>query len=75
MQIIQTFSVSCKYKCMNLFISQERTKKLGSKIKELIIAPIYANLPSDMQAKIFDPTPPGARKVNYMMFLKKVLFV
>ncbi|WAR30568.1 DHX16-like protein [Mya arenaria] len=41
----------------------ERTKKLGSKIKELIIAPIYANLPSDLQAKIFDPTPPGARKV------------
>ena len=42
---------------------QERTRKLGSKIKELIIAPIYANLPSDLQAKIFDPTPPGARKV------------
>ncbi|XP_033123605.1 pre-mRNA-splicing factor ATP-dependent RNA helicase DHX16-like [Anneissia japonica] len=42
---------------------QERTKKLGSKIKELIILPIYANLPSDLQAKIFEPTPPGARKV------------
>lgn len=42
---------------------QERTKKLGSKIKELIILPIYANLPSDMQSKIFEPTPPGARKV------------
>ncbi|CAC5424154.1 DHX16 [Mytilus coruscus] len=42
---------------------QERTRKLGSKIKELIILPIYANLPSDMQAKIFEPTPPGARKV------------
>lgn len=41
----------------------ERTKKLGSKMKELIILPIYANLPSDMQAKIFDPTPPGSRKV------------
>ncbi|XP_052241879.1 pre-mRNA-splicing factor ATP-dependent RNA helicase DHX16-like isoform X2 [Dreissena polymorpha] len=41
----------------------ERTRKLGSKIKELIIAPIYANLPSDLQSKIFDPTPPGARKV------------
>ncbi|KAF9219264.1 hypothetical protein BS17DRAFT_718159, partial [Gyrodon lividus] len=23
----------------------------------LIICPIYANLPSDMQAKIFEPTP------------------
>lgn len=30
---------------------------------ELIICPIYANLPSDMQAKIFEPTPDGARKV------------
>lgn len=42
---------------------QERCRKLGSKIKELLILPIYANLPSDMQAKIFEPTPPGARKV------------
>ena len=33
-------------------------------MKELVILPIYANLPSDMQAKIFEPTPPGARKVN-----------
>jgi len=41
----------------------ERTKKLGSKIRELVILPIYANLPTDMQAKIFDPTPPGGRKV------------
>jgi pre-mRNA-splicing factor ATP-dependent RNA helicase DHX16 len=36
---------------------------LGTKIGELIICPIYANLPTDMQAKIFDPTPKGARKV------------
>jgi pre-mRNA-splicing factor ATP-dependent RNA helicase DHX16 len=83
---------------------KQRTKGLGSKIAEMIIAPIYANLPSDMQvraragrawsrpahadcagiwrggqpramtrrlpafacraqAKIFDVTPPGARKV------------
>ncbi|KAG8184558.1 hypothetical protein JTE90_007674 [Oedothorax gibbosus] len=41
----------------------ERTRKLGSKMRELIILPIYANLPSDMQAKIFEPTPPGSRKV------------
>ena len=47
---------------------QERTRKLGSKIKELIILPIYANLPSDLQAKIFEPTPPGARKVKYNLF-------
>lgn len=75
---------------------------MGSKMREMIIAPIYANLPSDLQvtaaavlqqalhqarhesrtegiqnvhcnsdlesscivqAKIFEPTPPGARKV------------
>nr|MBE5726289.1 lethal (2) 37Cb [Cucujiformia] len=41
----------------------DRTRRLGSKVKELIILPVYANLPSDMQAKIFEPTPPGARKV------------
>lgn len=29
----------------------------------MIICPIYANLPSDQQARIFDPTPNGARKV------------
>jgi len=42
---------------------QETARTLGNKIAELIICPIYANLPSDMQAKIFEPTPPGARKV------------
>lgn len=42
----------------------ERVRRLGSKIAELLILPIYANLPSEMQAKIFAPTPPGARKVS-----------
>lgn len=42
----------------------QRTRGLGSKIGEILIAPIYANLPSDMQAKIFETTPPGARKVG-----------
>ncbi|XP_011309601.1 probable pre-mRNA-splicing factor ATP-dependent RNA helicase mog-4 [Fopius arisanus] len=42
---------------------QERVRRLGSKLGELMILPVYANLPSDMQAKIFSPTPPGARKV------------
>lgn len=41
----------------------ETAKKLGTRIKELIICPIYANLPSDLQAKIFEPTPENARKV------------
>jgi pre-mRNA-splicing factor ATP-dependent RNA helicase DHX16 len=43
---------------------RETSMALGDKVPELIIAPIYANLPSDMQAKIFEPTPPGARKVS-----------
>ncbi|RMZ83513.1 hypothetical protein DV737_g1622, partial [Chaetothyriales sp. CBS 132003] len=41
----------------------ETARKLGSRVKELIICPIYANLPTDLQAKIFEPTPPNARKV------------
>ena len=41
----------------------ERVRALGKKIKELIVLPIYSNLPSDMQIKIFEPTPPNARKV------------
>ncbi|KAI4211056.1 MAG: hypothetical protein LQ351_006176 [Letrouitia transgressa] len=42
---------------------QETSRKLGSKVPEMIICPIYANLPSELQTKIFEPTPPGARKV------------
>jgi pre-mRNA-splicing factor ATP-dependent RNA helicase DHX16 len=42
---------------------QETARALGNKIAELMICPIYANLPSDMQSKIFEPTPEGARKV------------
>ena len=48
---------------------QERANRLGSKIKELIVLPIYANLPSDMQGKIFEPTPPGARKVSLCLIV------
>ncbi|SJX65252.1 probable PRP2-RNA-dependent ATPase of DEAH box family [Sporisorium reilianum f. sp. reilianum] len=42
---------------------QETSRALGNKIAELLVCPIYANLPSEMQAKIFEPTPEGARKV------------
>ena len=41
----------------------ETARKLGNRIPELIVAPIYAALPTEMQAKIFEPTPPKARKV------------
>ncbi|OAY84052.1 putative pre-mRNA-splicing factor ATP-dependent RNA helicase DHX16 [Ananas comosus] len=44
-------------------ILKHRIKGLGTKIAELIICPIYANLPTELQAKIFEPTPEGARKV------------
>ncbi|XP_015781179.1 pre-mRNA-splicing factor ATP-dependent RNA helicase DHX16-like [Tetranychus urticae] len=44
-------------------VLMERQRKLGSKIRELIIRPIYANLPQELQAQVFEPTPPGARKV------------
>ena len=42
---------------------QETARKLGSQIPEMIICPIYANLPSELQSKIFEPTPPNSRKV------------
>lgn len=41
----------------------ERMKSLGSGVPELIILPVYSALPSEMQSKIFDPAPPGTRKV------------
>ncbi|RLN30264.1 hypothetical protein C2845_PM05G24220 [Panicum miliaceum] len=44
-------------------ILRRRTRGLGTKIAELVICPIYANLPTELQAKIFEPAPPGARKV------------
>lgn len=34
-----------------------RMKGQMSAMSELLILPIYSNLPSEMQAKIFDPTP------------------
>ena len=41
----------------------ERTKGFGTKLGELIVLPIYSTLPSHEQSKIFEETPPGARKV------------
>lgn len=41
----------------------ERMKGLGKDVPELIILPVYSALPSEMQSKIFDPAPPGKRKV------------
>ena len=44
-------------------ILTQRTRNLGSRIPELMICPVYANLPSEQQAKIFEKTPKRARKV------------
>jgi ATP-dependent RNA helicase DHX8/PRP22 len=41
----------------------ERMKALGSEVPELIILPVYSALPSEMQTRIFEPAPPGTRKV------------
>jgi ATP-dependent RNA helicase DHX8/PRP22 len=41
----------------------ERAKALGSKVSELVILPIYSALPSDVQSRVFEPTPRGTRKV------------
>ncbi|CAM9912006.1 unnamed protein product, partial [Phaeothamnion confervicola] len=40
-----------------------RMKALGDLAPELIILPVYGALPSEMQTRIFEPPPPGARKV------------
>lgn len=41
----------------------ERMKALGPQVPELIILPVYSALPSEMQSRIFEPAPPGSRKV------------
>lgn len=45
-------------------ILYERMKSLGPDVPELIILPVYSALPSEMQTRIFDPAPPGSRKVR-----------
>lgn len=44
-------------------ILYERMKALGPDVPELIILPVYSALPSEMQTRIFEPAPPGSRKV------------
>ncbi|KAF5366929.1 hypothetical protein D9757_010847 [Collybiopsis confluens] len=45
-------------------ILYERMKALGPKVPELFVLPIYSALPSEVQSRVFEPTPPGARKVS-----------
>ncbi|OOQ85493.1 ATP-dependent RNA helicase DHX8 [Penicillium brasilianum] len=44
-------------------ILYERMKALGPTVPELVILPVYSALPSEMQSRIFEPAPPGGRKV------------
>ena len=44
-------------------ILYERMKQLGPDVPELIILPVYSALPSEMQTRIFEPAPPGSRKI------------
>jgi len=41
----------------------ERMKQLGPDVPELIVLPVYSALPSEMQTRIFEPAPPGSRKI------------
>ena len=51
-------------------ILYERMKSLGPDVPELIILPVYSALPSEMQTRIFDPAPPGSRKVVKMHWIE-----
>lgn len=46
-------------------ILYERVKTLGDAIQRLLILPVYSALPSEVQSKIFEPTPEGCRKVIF----------
>lgn len=46
--------------CVSL---NEKMKVLGKDVPELLIYPVYSALPTEMQSKIFEPAPPGKRKV------------
>ena len=41
----------------------QRMKALGPDVPDLVILPVYSALPSHMQSRIFEPAPPGSRKV------------
>jgi ATP-dependent RNA helicase DHX8/PRP22 len=44
-------------------ILTERMKALGPSVPALNVLPIYGALPTETASKIFDPAPPGERKV------------
>jgi pre-mRNA-splicing factor ATP-dependent RNA helicase DHX16 len=42
---------------------EQTVQKLRGRVKELIVLPIYSSLSSEQQAKVFEPTAPGTRRV------------
>eukprot|EP00200_Dunaliella_tertiolecta_P008619 CAMPEP_0202370528 /NCGR_PEP_ID=MMETSP1127-20130417/2125_1 /ASSEMBLY_ACC=CAM_ASM_000462 /TAXON_ID=3047 /ORGANISM="Dunaliella tertiolecta, Strain CCMP1320" /LENGTH=1402 /DNA_ID=CAMNT_0048966503 /DNA_START=21 /DNA_END=4229 /DNA_ORIENTATION=- len=48
--------------CFALAERLEQMTSAGQTVPELMVLPIYSTLPSDLQAKIFDPAPEGTRK-------------
>lgn len=43
-------------------VLNERLSQVGRTTKKLLVLPIYSQLPTDLQAKIFEKAPPGVRK-------------
>ena len=43
-------------------ILNERVRELGKDVPPMMVLPVYSALPSEQQAKIFDPAPEGTRK-------------
>ncbi|CAF4051637.1 unnamed protein product [Rotaria sp. Silwood2] len=50
-------------------------KKLGPKVPELIILPVYSTLPNEMQTKIFYPASSNSRKVCCFYYVVDPEFV
>eukprot|EP00878_Enallax_costatus_P037454 GHUV01042311.1.p1 GENE.GHUV01042311.1~~GHUV01042311.1.p1 ORF type:complete len:486 (+),score=136.42 GHUV01042311.1:211-1668(+) len=48
--------------CFSLSERLDHMRSGGQEVPELLILPIYSQLPSDLQAKIFDKAPDGTRK-------------
>lgn len=82
--ILRAFFEFCWLDLPSLFLGQEeidtaceilyeRMKSLGPDVPELIILPVYSALPSEMQTRIFDPAPPGSRKVWLSFFSSWIL--
>jgi len=53
----------------------ERLEECGEGVPPILVLPVYSLLPSELQAKIFDPAPNGARKVCLCMCISIYLYL